>query len=368
MRSSLVAGCCAALALAGLFAACGDDNAPVSPAPTTPVPPVVTTLSVEIAGPRSVAPGQSAQLTAIAHRSDGTTLDVTSTANWRSPNTTAVSISTSGVITGLNLGESYISASSGGRSSTKEVIVVPTGTYRLVGLVGEADLQTVGVVNARVEVIAPTAGPLATSGLDGRFRLYGVPPGNVQIRLSRDGYETRVADVPVSDHQTQNFTLALSVARADIAGTYTLTVAAAGSCSASLPEQTRTRTYTAVVTQMGPQVEVTLTGATFALNEAGKGNRFRGRVEPGQVVFTLNPYHPSFYYYSYGGYGDVVEQIAPSSYLVINGVVAATIAPSRLGGSLDGSIIHTSDPRHRPRPTAPTVECSSTSHQFVLSR
>jgi hypothetical protein len=346
-----------------LLTACGDDPLPTTP-PNVPVV-TVTTTSVEIVGPRSIAPGQTIQFTAIAHRSDGTTLDVTNTAAWRCFPVTAMSISATGLATGLALGESFIQVVSSNRFSSKEIVVVPTGTYRLVGLVGELDVPTAPVVGARVEVAGSSA-VFAITDASGRYRLYGVPSGNVQLQLSKDGYETNVVSVLVSDHQTQNFTLTLRFPRADVAGTYTLTINAAGDCAAKLPEEARTRTYTAVLTQVGPQIEATLTSGTFALNRNSKGNRFRGRVEPDQVVFTLAPYDG--YYYSYGYYADLAEQLNTSLYLVISGSVVTSITTSRLSGSLNGVFLtFTRDLRRSPLPS-PAVECRSVNHQFALSR
>jgi len=222
------------------------------------------------------------------------------------------------------------------------------------------------VVGARVEVIGSTAVPFSTTDVNGRYRLYGVPSGNVQLRLSKDGYEPNVANVLVSDHQTQNFVMTLTTPRRDVTGTYTLTIRAAGDCSATLPEEARFRTYTAVLTQVGPQVDVSVTGATFALNRNGRGNRFRGRVEPGQVVFTLAPYDG--YYYFYGYYADLAEQLTTSLYLVVSGSVATSITTSRLEGRLNGSFLtFARDLRRSPLP-APAVECRSANHQFDLFR
>jgi carboxypeptidase family protein len=372
MRTTpLILALWAAVGLAGLLAAC-DNNSTVSPAQTSsPTPtPVVTTTSVEIIGPGSMAPGATAQFTAVAQRSDGTTLDVTNVAQWRSLNlfnTSALSISVTGLATASNVGEALVQVTHANRTSSRTITVLPTGTYRIVGFVGEADLQTAPVVGARVEVTEPTAGPSMMTGNDGRYRLYGVPSGTVQMRVTKEGYQPNYTDLVVADHQTQNFALTLAASRPDVSGVYTLTVTADGACSARLPEQARTRTYAAVVTQLGPQVDVTLTGATFLLNSAGKGNRFGGRIEPGQVVFTLDPYHPSFYYYAYGGYGDIVDQLGPTSYLVINGLVATPVSPSRLNGALDGSFVWSSR-QPASRAGGAFAECASANHQFVMSR
>ena len=367
--TSLVSGFWTALAAALFLAACGKTETPAPSAPAPPPPVVtVTTLSVEMSGPRSVAPGESVQFTAMANRSDGTRLDVTNTANWRSFNARVLSMSATGLATGREFGEAIVNVTTGNRNASREVIVVPTGTYRLVGLVGEADLTTAPVVGAHVEVTGPTAGPSVNTDGEGRYRLYGAPPGNVQMRVTKEGYQPNYSNVVVSDHQTQNFPLTLTTSRADVTGTYTLTITADASCSATLPPETRSRTYAAVVTQLGPQLDVTLTGPTFALNKGGKGRQFRGRVEPGQVVFTLNPYDSYYYFYGVNYYADIAEQLTTSLYLVISGSVVASISTSGLSGSLDGSFLtFTRDLRLSPLPN-PAATCRSASHQFALSR
>ena len=77
----------AALILAGLLVAC-DDNPPTAPTPPPqpPVPqappsPALTRL--EVAGPASVPPGETARSTATASFADGSTRDVTAQSTWR---------------------------------------------------------------------------------------------------------------------------------------------------------------------------------------------------------------------------------------------------------------------------------------------
>ena len=262
---------------------------------------------LEIIGPSSVAPGQSAQLNAIAHRSDGTTADVTATANWRSSRAAVLSISASGLATGQANGDAVVSVSvPGGRSASREILVLPSGTYRLVGLVGESDSPTSPVVGAQVDVVGGLPGLSTMTGPDGRYRLYGVP-AVAEMRVTKAGYEPAVQRLSLSDHQTQNFTLALSAARVNLAGTYTLTISAPAECLDKLPQEVWTRRYTATVTQSGPVLDVSLSGAAFVLDDTGKGDRFRGRIEPGRVVFTLA--YPDFYYYR--TFPDILEETQP---------------------------------------------------------
>ncbi len=179
---------------------------------------------------------------------------------------------------------------------SKEVIVVPAGTFRLAGIVDEPGTPPGPVVDARVEVIGgPAAGLSTTTATDGRFRLYGVA-GDTTIQITKDGYQTQTQRVNVADHnQVLTVSLPLVRPRSDFSGTYSLTITAAATCQ--LPDAVETRTYTAALTQQGPALEATLTGSNFALSKNGRGARFRGRVEPTRIVFSISQYS-SYYYYA----------------------------------------------------------------------
>jgi hypothetical protein len=320
-------------------------------------------LFVELVAPRTVAPGGTAQLQAISHFSDNTTADVTATAIWRSSRTSVLTID-KGVATGLTVGESSVQAVSATRSSSREIIVTPDGTFRLVGRVVEADSPTTSIAGAGVE-IAGAPGPSTATDLFGQYRLYGVP-SNPQIRVSKNGYVPRVETLTVVDHRSQNFTLAWASPRPDVSGTYTLTITLADRCKPSYPEATFSRTYTAALVQNGPALTVTLSGATLIASRSGNGDRFRGRMEPSQVVFSIGN-ADDYYYYYYGRIPGIVEQIDPSLYYMVFGSVVITNATAiRLSGLVNGAIMTTSrDPRQG---YTPERTCDAPDHQFVLSR
>jgi hypothetical protein len=352
-----------ALALVGLLVAC--DLAPSSPSPLplrgdAPAP-VLTRIAIE--GPDSLPPGENAQFRATGHYSDGSSRDVTDKTAWRSSNPALLAISALGLATAHQPGEANISAHLEGRPSTKTVIIVPAGTYRVVGFVREADGPTLPIAGARVEVTAGSSAGLSTiTGEDGHYRLYGVG-GENQIHVTRNGYEPTVRAVVVADHQTLDFALALSRPRTDFSGTFALTIATAESCREKLPDAAWTRRYTAQVAQDGALIETKLTGATFALGPQGQGNGFRGRVEPDRVVFQLTGYD------SYYGqhYADLVEQV-DDSYFVAAGTAILAATPAGLTGTLDGTLeIYNQDLRVPPG-AAPVSWCRSNGHSFTLSR
>ena len=93
-----------------------------------------------------------------------------------------------------------------------------------------------------------------------------------------------------------------------------------------------------MLTQVGPQVTVTLTGASFALSRRGGGDHFTGRIEPTQLVFSLSQFD-GYYYGSYGDvfYPNIIEEVTGTNYLAIWGRVVAVGTSGSFSGALDGA-------------------------------
>jgi uncharacterized protein YjdB len=100
------------LILAMIAAACGS----TSTSPTT-----VSSIVVTGAGP---AVGGSAQFTAVATMSNGTTQDVTALSTWVSSNTSAATVSSSGLVTGVAEGAATVQATYLSVSGT-DAITIP---------------------------------------------------------------------------------------------------------------------------------------------------------------------------------------------------------------------------------------------------
>ncbi len=357
MRPVLRISAAAALPIA-IAAAC--DSTPTRPSIVPlPQPPSVTVSRIEIAGPPSVPPGQTAMYTATAHHSDGTTADVTRDATWRSSQPQVLTV-VNGLVTAIAPGEATLQAIFRA-SAARVIMVLPDGTYRVVGTVREADSPPVPIAGVRVETSAGGAGPSAVSGLDGRYRLYGVS-GAGEIRAGKEGYLPVVQPLALTDHATVDLSLPLAAPRSNLAGTYELTIDAAADCRDRLPAEARTRRYTAAVTQQGAVLEVRLSGADFVVDPQGHGNGFSGRLEPGQAVFTVDGWD----YYYYRQIADVTERLGDALYYAVSGTVTASAAPGRIAGTLTGELATmTVDPLTFP---APATRCRSTAHAFVLSR
>src|SRR5262249_38618079 len=151
------------------------------------------------------------------------------------------------------------------------------GKFLLTGVVREAGLP---VADATVATLDGSRAVLSTkSGVDGTYRLFDVPGGNVEVRASKDGYTEQVNRLNVSANGASDFVLA-QTGPINVAGSYQLAVTARTGCN-GLPPEARARTYAATITQNGPQLNVALSGATL------KSGTFSGRIQPGSVTFDL---------------------------------------------------------------------------------
>jgi hypothetical protein len=263
VRRALIRTTLAAALASPVLGACDDGPTRPSP-PATPRPPApVTVIGLEIRGPGTVPPGESAQYSAIENKSDGSTRDVTTEA----------------------------------------------------------------------------------------------------VRLIAEGYQEQVQRLHVADHQTLDFVAVPLRPRADVAGTYTLKVTAAAECSSALPAEARSRTYTAVISQDGPQLTVTLEGSTFFESAYLKHNRFAGTVVPTHITVHLGS--GSIGYYGFNP-PDVLERLSDTSLFTVSGWAPLTASANPLSNSLHGTIeMLEAGPSW---PFERIAACGPAWHQFVLAR
>ena len=295
-------------ATAGLVAGCGDN--PAGPSD------LLVKVKVEIQGPASIAPGQSAQYAVVEHLPNGSTRALPSAA-WASSDSSLVQVTSSGVATAHSrFGEVQLSVTTT-QSAYKEVVVLPANTFRLVGTV--TDTRGAAIPNVRVEVIG---GPSATADSNGAYRLYGVPP-EADVRVTTDGYKTIEQHMQLTSHTSFNFRMASGV---ELSGHYTLTLEAGSSCSVPLAADLRRRSYDASVTQHGTRLEVVLTEPRF-VNPADTHGRFSGVVTSTGATFHIE---------SWTSGSNLMEQLPDGSVLEIYGTAHTTESSGVLSGSLSG--------------------------------
>ena len=371
-KVSRVGALLSAVAVVGLAATCskGGGQNPVGPTPNTQP----FAVGVEISGPASIPPGQSGQFTAITRLSDGTSQAPTSV-RWSS-HTGSLRVDASGLATARQQpGEDVLSAevtsNAGTTRGSKEILILPDGTYRMVGSVTESGSEATPIVGARVEVASGT--PLvAVTAWDGRYRLYGVP-GIADVRVTREGYQPHVERFQLAEHVTQSFQLALSGTRLDLTGPYMLAIDVACATSTPVPADVRHLSYAALLTQSGATVEVVLTESSrFRVNSVGRGDRFSGRVDAVGATFNLEGFSEGYYYFgpvSASEYANLVERLSGGTYLVVNGTAVTTNSRAGLSGNLIGGVAH-----HDSRfpnialLSSMTGVCGSDAHRFALTR
>lgn len=329
----------APLAIVVALSACTEPASKVPAGPTGP-----DTVSVTIDGPSTIAPGQSAQLKAVLRLSDGSTkIAVAPNVTWRSSNT-VLTVSTAGVATAKPFnGEAVITAdvtrltTNSVRTASREVVVLPDGTFRLVGTVTDAEFPTIPVTGARVQLASGS--PTTTTDFAGGYKLYGVPP-NADIRITADGYVAQTQSVQLTTNSTRNFQLALPGPRGNFTGLYRLAIDVTGSCgSPVLSADLQHRRYDATLTQTGPNVDVTLTEPIFRMNGTARGNHFTGQAGVAGVNFTIDPFYSYYYpYYGPSSYPNVAERLANGTILVIEGRANTTGSAAGLSGVLNGDL------------------------------
>jgi len=350
-----------AIVLVGLASACGSD--PVSRIPFSPSVPGVAGL--QISGPATIAPGQSAQFIADTRLNDGAVKSTTSATNirWRTSNS-LLSVSASGLVTaGQNRGESVLTAEVLPGTTirgTREIVVVPDGTYRVVGSVRAADVPTLGIAGARVEV--PGTSLATTTDFSGNYRLYGVSP-SADIRVTANGYQTVTQNVQLTAHATQNFLISPDGLRISLNGPFIVSFDA-GNCSGNPPLSADLlhRAYEAVVSTTNGIVDVRLTESRFSVN-GGQGNRFSGRAEPTGVTFTLD-YLYLYFFYAY--YPSLAERLSNNTVLTISGTATTSAFNGGVSGQLNGSFSNY-DSRYPASNTALIGNCYSTGHRLTLT-
>jgi hypothetical protein len=352
----------AAAFVAGLVSGCSHPTRPTG----TPDPATASPVNLTITAPNAIAPGQTVSFVATASLSDGTTQDDTGKVVWSAFPASVLSITRdTGVATALAAGDVTIAATFGmggpGRQAQVTRTVVPPNTYRLTGTVLESRLPVQG---ATVGVVSGIGAGLSTlTDYDGSYRLYGVA-GVVQVKVTKPGYDDLVKPFTATQDDVLDFPeVHQTAAMPSLAGTYTLTLTADPGCPttptgvAALPDGFRQqRSYVVSMTQDGPALTMTLSGAAIMPRE----NQFTGRVEPDAIAFDIG-------FGSYGnGLGDgVAEQVSSTQWFVFGGQGHAQRSSSAMTGHLDGALeVYT--------PSSPTTytlaaQCVASNNSMTLT-
>lgn len=261
----------AALIALATLAACNDGpTTPAAPSQSPSSPRVAGAIRVE--GPSSIAPGTSAQYRAIASFADGRTQDLTTEASWTSYSAgpAALLVGARGMVTGGSPGEADVIARYPATFSTPDdgeaippgtvsgqlrVLVLEPGTFRVSGRVTDSGGP---LPTAQIAVVSGTGAGQTTRLRGGSYALYGLA-GAVKLEVSEESFQTETRMVVVNDHATVDFSLQPLAGYVSVTGEWRLTLRAALSCGADIPEDAATRTFQASLRQVG-------SGLTFILS------------------------------------------------------------------------------------------------------
>jgi hypothetical protein len=306
----------------GIAAACND--APAGPSGPPPPP---TIAGLELTGQTTLAPGATAELTLIAVLNDGTRTDVTKTAIWAINDARFVSSLGQGRFRAVAHGEATIRVHYSSRNTSREIVVVPDGTFRVTGRVLENDGVT-PVANAHIRVRgADETGPSTDADTNGNYRLYGVRP-ETDFVVTREGFADKEQRVRIDKHSAVNISMALTAPRLNVEGAYTV-MFDWSSCTPAYRADLRQRVYGAVVTQSGAQIEVRFTEPAFAQDFLNRGNLMEGRVDSNAMYLFAD--RGDFSYPPY------LTELLPDSYrLVTSGTAFLTQSGNRLSGRFLG--------------------------------
>lgn len=333
----------------------GCDRSPAGPSAAGGPPSVPIVSGLRIDGPTSVAPGESPRYAAIAEYSDGSSKDLTATALWF-PNATSFPIhfTSPGIAAPARRGDANIVANASGMRATLNVLVLEPGTYKLSGLVSEADVGP--LYGATVEVLSGIGqGLQATSGSHG-YALYGVS-GAVRLRASADGFTPQIHEVVVTGNDAaDSFALRPIDAPADVSGVWTMTVSPSPSCPAGLPDIARGRTYQVQLMQHATRLQVKISSPTLQLlnPDEHSGTVLGSRVRLQFVGDT-----------DYGEWStpDLYDHLSPTETFGFDGSVDGTVTGSEIRATMNGDLVY-----WNARTFAPTWYCRATNHGVILRR
>lgn len=326
VRRALVA--LVAIACCVNVTACGGDDDPVQPSrfPTR----------VDLTGPSTIAPGSVAQFTLTAFYSDGSSADVTGASQWCCDQST-LQLQGPGKFVGRARGDAYINVRyTNNMNRSKQVIVVPEGTFRVTGRVFEPG-TTSPIALAHISVNDGAGGSFSTDAdFSGNFALFGVPR-SADFVISHAGYQTQSRHMEFSDHSAITLELPLDGPRLEFAGTFTATFDWRA-CSSRVPPEYSRRVYTSVVTQAGSVLDVRFTEPAFAVNSVSRGNLMQGQIDAAGVTLYADRGFSYGYYYGPNYYPFLIERLPDDGRLLVSGTATLASSGASFIGEFKGSM------------------------------
>ena len=313
----------AGAAAGGLLDACaGSPSVPSSSTANAPSPATVVSIAVSGAAPLI---GATAQFSATATLSDGTTKSVTNAAGWSSSDGGVAAVSAGGVVTGVAAGDADITATYQSVSG-KAVVTIARAAPHTFTISGTLRDGSSGGVLPRIPVqAADSTGATRSAATDasGAFAISGVAPGPATLTVAIASYETLTQTTNVSGDTRVDLVLtrmAPPPPQFNLTGTWT------GTGSDGLGPET----FTWVLTQSGGAISgsasmrpVSLTDGTCASCHKVKDGSLSGSIAGTSVTLRMS--------FALGG-----SQPTPTC-LVIMDIATSAVTGGSLSASYNGS-------------------------------
>jgi hypothetical protein len=325
--------------------------------------PSLVPLRVTISGPSRLAPGSTAQLTAVADYAEGSKAvsDVTSTVVWRSSDTSILTIDAAGRVTAQQSGEAtIIAALNPGLGASQHITVVPPGTFKVAGVVAWADHTGQNIDGVSIQVTAGTGTGLATvTNAQGSYALYGVA-GQIELTVSKPAYVTIRQTATIDTDSTLNFQIQGAATPPKFDGTYVVEITADPACATSgqgaIPDSARVRRYSAAF-DVTHGLLAQFSGADFLSSR----NIMFGTARPDGATMDVNniDYYQTMFYPP-PDFAEVLpsgDVYCPSGSIILTGIGADFV------GTLNGIL----KIRHQPSGDL-FGQCSSTHHAITFTK
>jgi hypothetical protein len=192
----------------------------------------------------------------------------------------------------------------------------------LIGYVSDTAFRPVG--GASVEIMTgPDAGLVTVSDATGRFEYDRDVSSPSAVRAVKDGYATGSnTSVLMTDGRAYvGFSLASLNPPVAVTGSYTLTITADSACG-SLPDDVRTRSYSATIAAV-PNTNV-------PANTRFNGTLTGGRFGPFTNLFFVGVFGNDVTISTEGEGPSIVEEVGPNRYVAFYGAARATVGPEGL--------------------------------------
>ena len=207
-----------------------------------------------------------------------------------------------------------------------------------------------GIPNAEVILIGGAMDGLTITAPYGYYSFANVGDAR-QIRAAKSGYISSTVNIAAKSSPT-DITLNPTVPYADVGGNYRVTFAASSSCQ--LPDDLRTRTYSAAIAQDGARLTIRFSGSQFS----ELTNWMEGRIHSNAVKISVGKYDDACFYDNQC----FIDSVGDGRVLIVDGSGSGTATGSTIDTQVAGVVTVGG------AGIEPAVTCTAPDHRLTFSR